>query len=143
MLHSKRMVLVDEKFLEHVLRKQDSSWKRPAEQNVKSQLNRELKSDLDDSSIPDDIKVKQHQQHLSRFLHTNRQLPEPSKNVISPSTEDLIKIEEAPPAVDDLLDLQLEPIKSKKKKRKAPSVAIRYSKRKPKPKKSIWEEWTT
>jgi len=138
MLHSKRMVLVDEKFLEHVLRKQDSSWKRPVEQKVKSQLNRELKADLDDSSISDDIKVKQHQQHLSRFLHTNRQLPESSKEV---PTEDF---EEVHPAVNDLLDLQAKQ-SQKKKRKKAPSVAIRHSKRtnKRKPKKIIWEEWTT
>ena len=139
MLHSKRMVLVDEKFLEHVLRKQDSSWKRPAEQKVKSQLNRELKADLDDSSISDDIKVKQHQQHLSRFLHTNRQLLEPSKEA---PTEDFE--EEVHPAVGDLLDLQAKQ-PQKKKRKKAPSVAIRHSKRtnKRKPKKIIWEEWTT
>ena len=70
------MVLVDEKFLEHMWRKEDSAWKRPTEQKVKSLLNRELKTDLDNSNIPDDIKVKQHQQHLNRFLHTKRQLPE-------------------------------------------------------------------
>jgi len=69
------MALVDERFSEHLYQKEDSSWKRCTEQKAKSLLNRELKSDLDDSSIPDDIKVKQHQQHLNRFLDTTRKLP--------------------------------------------------------------------
>jgi hypothetical protein len=104
MQHTKRMVLVDEKFLEHFYRKEDSSWKRPSDQKAKSLLNRELKTDLDDPSVPDDIKVKQHQQHLNRFLHTTKQLPVPEPS------QDLIDLK----TVDDLLDL--EPIKKKVKK---------------------------
>ena len=55
MQFGKRMVLVDEKFLENLWRKEDSSWKRPTEQKAKSLLNRVLKSDLDDPVTPDDI----------------------------------------------------------------------------------------
>ena len=140
------MVLVDEKFLEHMWRKEDSSWKRPTEQKVKSLLNRELKTDLDDSAIPDDIKVKQHQQHLNRFLHTKRQLPEDVINFETPeSKKDLINFEPTKtviePSVDDLLDSYLEPIKSKRVGKRKASVSIRRSKRKPK--KIVWEEWTT
>jgi len=146
MQHAKRMVLVDEKFLEHMWRKEDSSWKRPTEQKVKSLLNRELKSDLDDTNIPDDLKVKQHQQHLNRFLQTKRQLPESNKDLIDfeapESTKDLINFEPVKnliePTVGDLLGSYSEPIKSKKKKT---SASIRRSKRKPK--KIVWEEWTT
>ena len=64
------MILIDEKFLERILRKEDDLWKRPTDQTVKSQLNRELNSYSDYSNIPDDIKVKQHHQHLNRFLQT-------------------------------------------------------------------------
>jgi len=81
-------------FLEHIHRKEDSSWKWPTEQKAKSLLNRELKADLDDSSIPDDIKAKEHQQHLNRFLHTARQLP---------VTESDRLIDFKTPLVDDLL----------------------------------------
>ena len=127
MQHAKRMVLVDEKFLEHFWRKEDSSWKRPTEQKAKSQLNRELKSDLDDPTIPNDVKAKQHQQHLNRFLHTTRQLP------VAEASQDLIDLK----TVDDLLGL--EPAKKKAKKAKKKVLAVRRSKRKPK--KVVWEEW--
>lgn len=129
------MVLVDEKFLEHFYRKADSSWRRPTEQKAKSLLNRELKSDLDDLSIPDDIKAKQHQQHLNRFLHTSRQLP-----VAEP--EALIDLKT--PSVDTLLDLKTNvdievPEKKKIKKVKKKVLAQRKSLRKPA--KIKWEMW--
>ena len=112
------MILIDEKFLERILRKEDDLWKRPTDQTVKSQLNRELKSDLDYSNIPDDIKVKQHQQHLNRFLQTKRQLqedpvtnlidfeaPEPAKNLIDFEVSDVAKksIDKVESTVGDLL----------------------------------------
>jgi hypothetical protein len=133
MQHAKRMVLVDEKFLEHFYRKEDSSWKRPTEQKAKSLLNRELKADLDDPSIPDDIKAKQHQQHLNRFLHTTRQLP-----VVE--SETLIDLKT--PTVDDLLGLKTKFVEPPKKKiKKAKFVVVRKSSRKPKPSKVDWEMW--
>ena len=152
------MILIDPKFLEHLYRKEeDSSWKRPTEQTVKSQLNRELKSDLDHSNIPDDIKVKQHQQHLNRFLQTKRQLQEDSvKNLIDfeasePAAKNLIdfevpdvakkSIDKIESTVGDLLGSFSEPIKSKKISRKKASVPIRHSTRKPK--KVVWEKWLT
>jgi len=98
MQHAKRMVLVDEKSLEHLYQKEDSSWKRPTEHKAKSLLNRELKTDLDDPSIPDDIKVKQHQQHLNRFLHTTRKLP---------AAEPEVLIDFQTPSVDDLFGLSV------------------------------------
>ena len=151
------MILIDEKFLERILRKEDDLWKRPTDQTVKSQLNRELKSDLDYSNIPDDIKVKQHQQHLNRFLQTKRQLQEDSvKNLIDfeasePAAKNLIdfeapdvakkSIDKIEPAVGDLLGSFTQPIKSKKIGKKKASVSIRHSKREPK-KKIVWQEWT-
>ena len=124
------MVLVDEKFLDTLWRKEDSSWKRPTEQKAKSLLNRELKSDIDNQLIPDDIKVKQYQQHLNRFLHTSRKLP------VAP-TVDLIDFKE--PTVDQLLDLELPKKKKVKKEDKKEIVPVRHSKRKHK--KSPWDTW--
>jgi len=130
------MVLVDEKFLEHLWRKEDSSWKRPTEQKAKSLLNRELKSDLDDPSIPDDIKAKHHQQHLNRFLHTTRQLP-----VAEPGP--LIDLKT--PAIDDLLDVKTKPVvvetKQKIEKIKKAVSPVRKSLRKPKRRKIAWDTW--
>jgi len=98
------MVLVDEKLLEHFYRKEDSSWKRPTEQKAKSLLNRELKADLDDPSIPDDIKAKQYQQHLNRCLHTARQLTVTESETLidfkTPSVDDLIGLETKAPKKD-------------------------------------------
>jgi len=127
MQNAKRMVLVDETFLEHLYQKEDSSWKRPTEQKAKSLLNRELKSDLDDPSIPDDIKAKQHQQHLNRCLHKTRKLPVAEPEVL---------IDFQTPSVDDLFGLSL-PIK-KAKKEKTKVLAVRKSKRLAKIK---WDPW--
>ena len=77
------MVLVYEKFLANLWRKEDSSWKRPTVQKAESSLNRELKYNLDNISVSDDIKVKHHRQYLNRFLHTSRQLP-----AVEPTQED-------------------------------------------------------
>jgi len=121
MQHAKRMVLVDERFLDNIWRKENTSWKRTSDDKAKSLLNRELKSNLDGTDIPDDIKAKQHQQHLNRFLHTARELP-----VVETPKEDLIDFK----TVDQLLEL--EPQKKKPKKKKTVTLTVRKSKRKPK-----------
>jgi len=63
-----------------------------------------LKAGLDDSSIPDDIKAKQHQQHLNRFLLTARQLPVTKSETLidfkTPSVDDLIGLETKAPKKD-------------------------------------------
>jgi hypothetical protein len=156
------MVLIDEKFLENMLqRKDDLIWKRPTDQTVKSKLSRELKNDLDNyPNIPDDIKVKQHLQHLTRFLQTKRQLQqdpdknlidfepvknlidvEPSKNLIDFETDkNLIDFEPVKKLIDTKDAIDSEPIKAKKITKKKASVSIRHSARKPK--KIVWEQWT-
>ena len=120
MEHAKRMVLVDEKMMDSMLRKQDMSWKRPTEQSTKHGLSREMRLELDNQSIPEDVKAKLYQQTLSRFLNTKRNLPdEPSPSVIN----DLEK-------------------KKKKKRKKTWSFPTRHSKRKVKPPQKLrWEEW--
>jgi protein required for attachment to host cells len=78
MENTKRMVLVDEKMLDvtsALQAKQDMSWNRPSDQTVKSNINKQMKSTLDDQSIPEDVKAKQYRQQLNRFLQTKRKLP--------------------------------------------------------------------
>ena len=139
MHHAKRMVLVDERFLDNIWRKENTSWKRPIDQKAKSALHHSLQSDLEISELPDDIKAKSHQHHLSRFLHTARQLPQSQQ-------QDLTNIE---PVVDSLLKLNAEipdqePLEVKPKKQKIVEVEAtpRRSKRRRRKSKVIeWEQW--
>ena len=133
MQHAKRMVLVDERFLGDIWRKENTSWKRPTDQKAKSSLHHSLQTVLDDSSLPDDIKAKSHQQHLNRFLHTSRQLP-----VVQ---HDLISLE---PQVDDLLKLELpevKPAEVKEVKKKIVKPPRRSKRDRRKSAKLDWEEW--
>ena len=92
MLNAKRMVLVDERFLDNLWRKQDTSWKRPVDYKAKTILNSQLRTNLDDFSIPDDVKVKTYQNNLNRFLHTSR------KQTESPTT--IVQARKAEPEVE-------------------------------------------
>jgi hypothetical protein len=133
MQHAKRMVLVDERFLGDIWRKENASWKRPTDQKAKSSLHHSLQTVLDDSSLPDDIKAKSHQQHLNRFLHTSRQLP-----VVQ---HDLISLE---PQVDDLLKLEfpeVKPAEVKEVKKKIVKPPRRSKRDRRKSAKLDWEEW--
>jgi hypothetical protein len=85
---------------------------------------------LSHESIPDDVRAKQYQQTLGRFLNTKRKLPD----------EPLIDLN-ARSSIDDLIGLSFEEKKKQKKKTSTP-LPIRHSKRKVKPpKKLVWEEW--
>lgn len=75
MQSAKRMVLVDEHLLDNLYRKHDLSWKRQADYTAKSKLNRQMKTDLENCTVSDDVKVKHYNQDLGRFLHTKRKLP--------------------------------------------------------------------
>jgi hypothetical protein len=120
MENAKRMVLVDEKMLDNMLRKQDMSWKRPTDQTIKHALSKQMRHELHDEMMPDDLKAKHYQQILSRFLNTKRTLPDESP--ITPLPE---LIEE-----------------KKKKKTKSVPVPTRHSKRTVKtPKKFNWDQW--
>jgi hypothetical protein len=124
MEHAKRMVLVDEKMLEykpmvqHFQSKQDLTWKRPAEESVKSSFSKQMKSTIEDPAIPEDVKAKRYRQYLNRFLDTKRKLD----------------YEPLAPTIDELLDIKPEETKKKtnrKKKRKTfvDTKAKRTSKR--------------
>src|SRR5258706_14826642 len=92
MQNAKRMVLVDERLLEglktqkwqrpieQMLSKLDTkhqlSWRRPTDTRAKTTLVSQMKSILDDGGIPDDVKVKQFNQTLTRFRQTKTKMPE-------------------------------------------------------------------
>ena len=67
MQNAKRMVLVEERLLD---------WKKPIEQRAKTVLHQQLRGDLNDNTLPDDIKPKLYQQFLNRFLHTKNKIVE-------------------------------------------------------------------
>ena len=79
---AKRMVLVDEKWLDfqpmlqHFQTKQET---RPTEQTVKSSINEDIRSTLDDPSIPEDVKAKHYSKQLNRYLNTKRKVPDAGK----------------------------------------------------------------
>jgi hypothetical protein len=70
MSHAKRMVLVDEKLFDQYRH----SWKQPADVASKTVLDDKLDSQLEEK-LPDDIKAKEFQRLLYRFLHATRDIP--------------------------------------------------------------------
>jgi hypothetical protein len=145
---AKRMVLVDERVLDSLQRKQDSSWRKPTDQVAKSKLNREMKNDLVDGDIPEDVKVKKYNQDLSRFLHTKRKIPTESVPIETekPITVD---VQDSKPAQrkrkSSVAPREGAKIKSVKRSRGTlaiPSLLSTRIKRVRKtPKKFAWEEW--
>ena len=133
MENAKRMVLVEEKMLDNMWRKQDMMWKRPTEQSAKHSLSKEMRLELDDMSIAPDIKAKQYQQTLTRFLNTKRKQAD----------EPLIDLNSSSSATSDLIGLNIETVKKKtKKKKKTQSLSLHQSKRKVKPPRKLqWDEW--
>jgi hypothetical protein len=73
---AKRMILVDEKLYDSLVRDRQEQWEKPIVQKAKSLLNSELKTDLMDAhgDVPDDIRMKNHQRDLHRFLQLNNKL---------------------------------------------------------------------
>ena len=74
MEHAKKLVLIEENVLDSMLRRKDLSWKRPTDETIKGHLSREMRTELDDASVPKDLKAKRHRQLLSRFLNTKREV---------------------------------------------------------------------
>ena len=153
MLNAKRMVLVDEKFLEEIYRKNINKWKRPIDIKVKSTLDRQMKSELDDDTIVDDLKVKQYNRDLSRFLNTRKKLLDqtsflPDESLLLPPKQEQPTQEEQPKQEQPKQEAQSaaspkneDVIKTERKKRK-PSFPTWHRKRAIKiPKKLNWESW--
>jgi len=89
------------------MEKQDLAWKRPVDYKFKTILNSKLKTNLDDGSILDNIKVKQYHNNLNRFLHTSRKQFETPASII-----------------EELKQVPVPVIKKKKKLKKTPVLAI-------------------
>jgi ATP-dependent protease HslVU (ClpYQ) ATPase subunit len=126
MEHAKRMVLIDERLVDRLYGKHESTWRKPTEQNAKSKLVREMKGHLDEQEISDDIKVKNYNQDLLRFLNIKRKLPDNNEKV------NLFTVKET-----------VEPAKPRTKVRKAaePLYKSRPKRIKKAPKKLDWTEW--
>lgn len=89
------MVLVDEKMLDYQPMLQHFQIKRdqqPTEQSVKSTISKDMKSTLDDSLIPEDVKAKQYNIQLSRYLHTKRKLVDEPLVDLMPTVDELLDI---------------------------------------------------
>lgn len=126
---AKKMVLVDERFLEHLYRKQDSNWRKPADQIAKSKLNRQMKIDLDDS--PDDLAVKKYNQDLVKFLNTKRKIIE-APNLDAESTKD---------KQTETSHSDIKSAVKRKKKVSVPLITSRPKRVRKIPKKFAWDEW--
>jgi hypothetical protein len=63
------MVLVEERLY-------DDMWKQTPIDNSKSHLNSKLRTQLDSSDLGDDVKAKQYQKTLRRFLNIKQRVPE-------------------------------------------------------------------
>jgi hypothetical protein len=88
MSHAKRMVLVDE----DTYHRKKETWKKPIDENVKSKLHRDLKTYYENNDLPDDIKAKEYQQTLQKFLNVKRTLPiDPPANVIARSARKTLR----------------------------------------------------
>ena len=111
MLNAKRMVLVDVRLLD---------WKRPIEVEAKIILPNQLRNDLNGQTVPDDVKAKQYQHDLSRFLKT--------KNMIVPESIIKQEIERTKPVKRAAVSIAKKPKERNLEKTKA----VRKSKRVPK-----------
>ena len=144
---AKRMVLIDEKLLEyqpmlqHFQTKQDLSWKRPTEQSVKSSISHQMKSTLDDPTIPEDVKAKHYAQSLSRFLHTKRKLADETPAVVTQPTEapEVTPPKKKKPHVSARLKRTRKSKRREEPEEKPTRISLRLQ-RHPKPFK--WDEWT-
>jgi hypothetical protein len=140
MQKAKRMVLVDERFLDsnpmlqHFQNKQDQSWKQPTEDSVKTSISKKLKPTLDNPDVPDDVKAKRYSHDLNRFLQTKSKVP-------ALTIEDLLDLKEEH-TIDELLDLK-EPHKQETPSHKKPKKRV-SSRIKKKPQRYAdidWERW--
>ena len=65
--HAKKMMLVEE-------RQYDELWKRPTIDASKSYLSNKLQAGLTSNEEPDDVKAKNYQQNLNRYLNQKQHL---------------------------------------------------------------------
>lgn len=77
---AKLKVSVDERFFEHS--KQECNWRKPTDQVAKFKLSCQMESDLDESDIPEDLKVEKYNQDLTTFIQTKHKVPSEWTSVI-------------------------------------------------------------
>jgi hypothetical protein len=111
MQKAKRMVMVDERMLDHFRNKQDKSWEQPTEDSVKTSISKKLKATFDDPEVPD-VKAKWYSHDLNRFLQAKSKVP-------ALTMDDLLDLNEEP-TTNELEELHKEetPSPSHKKSRK-------------------------
>ncbi len=139
---AKRMVLIDERILESLYSKQESNWRKPTDQMAKSNLNKQMKTDLVDSDdVPEDVKVKKYNQDLTRFLHTKRKIP--TETTLQKDVP--VTTSEAQPVAAPARDLdkvaKRKSVKRSRIKLSTPLLSTRVRRIKRAPKKFAWEEW--
>lgn len=133
---AKRMVLVDEKWLDNLYRKhQDSGWRKPTDQTVKSKLNHQMKIDIDDATSPDDVRMKNYNQTLTRFLNTKRKIPK-ELDIISP-----VKASEVTEDKPTRKSKDKSGVKRRRKTLVIPSPIGRAKRVRKTPKKFDWVNW--
>jgi ATP-dependent protease HslVU (ClpYQ) ATPase subunit len=151
---AKRLVLIDERILESLYSKQDSNWRKPTDQVAKSKLNRQMKTDLDDGDIPEDVKVKKYNQDLTKFLHTKRKIPNETTSAVvqkeltasveeNKTTRHIEKSPAATPVSDELVTRR-KPVKRLRRALASPLNLSRLSRPKrvrKAPIKFVWEGW--
>lgn len=119
------MILIDEREYDRLNRpltiKNELGWKRPIETRAKNDENRNIKSILDDDTLPDDLKSKTYNQTLTRFRNTKTKIENRDDN-------DLIDIfGDSQPDTHQIQVLKPRPADAKKKRRTIKTPAIPYS----------------
>jgi len=147
MQHAKRMILVDEREYDEMKKhapvntpddqfKQlfdryvyEKLWKDSPNDASRSYLSSKLHSDLGSSELSDDVKAKQHNQTLTRFLNQQQQQTKPEPLIEEPiqkkqektkkKQEKTKKKQEEPAALSNLFEETSKPRRSKRKTRKS------------------------
>jgi hypothetical protein len=148
MQHAKRMILVDEREYDEMkkhapVNTQDDQfkqlfdryvyeklWKDSPNDASRSYLSSKLHSDLGSSELSDDVKAKQHNQTLTRFLNQQQQQqtkPEPlieepiqkKQEKTKKKQEKTKKKQEEPAALSNLFEETPKPRRSRRKTRKS------------------------
>ena len=167
MEHAKKMYLVDERSYNSLKspgqtaiteKFQESSWSKPAEKRLKTEMHKDMHSLLENDTLPDDEKAKLYNQQHIRFLNTHKgpempptvikqetiaetksvQSKRSKKNKKASKTTSQLACEDWPtPSRSPVIDSEPWHKVVNKKKRKVISTPVRRSSR---PKKSIqWD----
>ena len=138
MQNAKRMVLIDERLLEHLQNKQDKSWMQPTEETVKTSISKKLKTTLDEPSVPDDVKAKRYSHNLNRFMQTRSKLTDEPLIDLGPTLDELL---EGPPPPPPPAKPEASPKKKKTIKLEKERTSYRKKKKPQRYADIDWERW--